>query len=295
MKFNIVDTESIYRRLLAEADGETRESIFRTELVEPFMGLVKTFGMPDGMAAFKQWGTSPDLFDSNRKKRTAHILDALKQANAWQRAQNSLDRGYAAFRDYVDRIPLEVITFGLMIADLSATPQAGGYTGFGGIPGWIMTVYGDPNKDNLKKVEAATVHELHHNLWSAIVNYNFMTSTVGEYMIMEGLAESFADELYGEDKIGPWVTGFDETRLEATKTIFRDGLKRSGFNVIRGYIFGGEISEQMGFEKVDVPLYAGYALGYKVVQAYLKRTGKKVVETSFVPAEEIIAESQFFD
>ena len=83
--------------------------------------------------------------------------------------------------------------------------------------------------------------------------------------------------------------------LEATKTIFREGLRRTGFNVIRGYIFGGEIAEQMGFEKVDVPLYAGYALGYKVVQAYVKRTGKGVVETSFVPAEEIITESRFFD
>jgi uncharacterized protein YjaZ len=43
-----------------------------------------------------------------------------------------------------------------------------------------------------------------------------------------------------------------------------------------------------------VPPFAGYALGYQVVQAYLKRSGKKVVETFFVPAAEIIAESQFF-
>ncbi|MBZ0289583.1 MAG: DUF2268 domain-containing protein, partial [Anaerolineae bacterium] len=118
--------------------------------------------------------------------------------------------------------------------------------------------------------------------------------TVGEYMIGEGLAESFAAELYGEDKTGPWVSEFDESRQDETKRIFRDGLNRAGFNVVRGYIFGGEIAEQMGFEAVDVPQYAGYALGYRVVQAYLKRTGKKVVETTFVPAAEIIDESQFF-
>lgn len=295
MKFNIIETESIYRRLLAESDSDVREGIFRTELVEPFMGLVKTFGMPDGVMAFKQWGMSLEQFGEGNRDRMKEILDALAGANAWRRAAEALDRGYAAFTDYADCIPLEAITFGLMVADMSGAPQSGGYTGFGGIPGWIMTVYGDPNEDNLKKVEAATVHELHHNLWSAVVNYNFMASTVGEYMVMEGLAESFAAELNGEDKIGPWVTGFDETRLEATRTIFHDGLKRSGFNVIRGYIFGGEIAEQMGFEKVNVPLYAGYALGYKVVQAYLKRSGKGVVDTSFIPADEIIAESRFFD
>lgn len=295
MHFNIVNTESIYRRLLAEDDSQRREDIFRDELVEPFSGLVKAFGMPDGVMAFKQWGMSPEQFSQGNRAHMAQIMEALAGANAWQRAEESLEKGWAAFSNYADRIPHHEITFGLMIADMSGTPQAGGYTGFGAIPGWVMTVYGEPNANNLTKVEAATVHELHHNLWSAVVNYNFMTINVGEYMIMEGLAESFAAELYGADKIGPWVTGFDESRLGATKVIFRDALKRSGFNVIRGYIFGGEIAEQYGFEKVDVPLYAGYALGYKVVQAYLKRTGKRVVETSFVPAEEIIAESGFFD
>ncbi|MEZ4670264.1 MAG: DUF2268 domain-containing putative Zn-dependent protease [Anaerolineae bacterium] len=295
MKFNIVDTESIYRRLLAEPNDNARETIFRDELVEPFKGLAQTFGLPDGMTAFKQWNMSPDQFSDGNHPRMVSIVEALAQANAWQRAAASLDKGWAAFSAYAERIPHHEITFGLMVADMSSTPQAGGYSGFGAVPGWVMTVYGEPNADNLKKIEAATVHELHHNLWSSVVKYNFMTMTVGEYMIMEGLAESFAAELYGEDKIGPWVTGFDESRLDTTKAIFREGLKRSGFNVIRGYIFGGEIAEQMGFDKIDVPIYAGYALGYKVVQAYLKRTGKKVVEASFIPVDEIIAESRFFE
>ncbi len=183
-----------------------------------------------------------------------------------------------------------------MLADLSHFPQAEGYSGFGGVPGWIMTVYGNPTPDNLKRVEACTVHELHHNIWSNFTKPDFMkTTTVADYMVMEGLAESFAAELYGEDTIGPWVTKFDQSQLNRTKTVFRDGLTRAGFNVIRGYIFGGEIAEIAGFEKIDVPLYAGYALGYRVVQAYLKRTGKSVAETTFVPPQEIVAESCFFD
>jgi uncharacterized protein YjaZ len=114
-------------------------------------------------------------------------------------------------------------------------------------------------------------------------------------MIGEGLAESFAAELYGEDKTGPWVSQFDESQLDETKAIFRDGLNRAGFDVVRGYIFGGQVAAAMGFEQVDVPPLAGYALGYRVVQAYLKRTGKKVAEATFVPAAQIIAESGFFN
>ncbi len=301
MKFNSIDSQATYQRLLNTPDTAEREAIFRAELVEPFKGLIDTFGGGDGLAAFGRWGMSPEQLAGEKRAWAAGVIEALAGAEAWKRAVQALETGWAAFADYANRIPLESITFALLIADMSHTPQAGGYTGFGGIPGWIMTVYGEPTADNLKKIEACTVHELHHNLGSAAgvvfakPGKTMNDVTVGEYMIGEGLAESFAAELYGEDMIGPWVTGFDESQLERTKAIFREGLNRAGFNVVRGYIFGGELAGEWGFEPINVPLYAGYALGYRVVQAYLKRTGKRVVETTFVPAEEIIAESGFFD
>jgi uncharacterized protein YjaZ len=43
-----------------------------------------------------------------------------------------------------------------------------------------------------------------------------------------------------------------------------------------------------------MPTYGGYAIGYRVVQAYLKRTGSSVKEATFVPAAEIVAESGYF-
>lgn len=301
MKFNIVNSQAIYHLLVNTPAAAERERIFRQELVEPFSGLVKVFGGSDGLSMFGMWGMSPEQLAGEQHEWAAGLIEALAQADAWKRAAQALDKGWAAFAGYADCIPLESITFALLIADMSRAPQAGGYTGFGGIPGWIMTVYGEPTPDNLKKIEACTVHELHHNLGGAAgavfakPGKTMNDVTVGEYMIGEGLAESFAAELYGEDMVGPWVTGFDESQLERTKAIFRQGLNRAGFNVVRGYIFGGELAGEWGFEPVNVPLYAGYALGYRVVQAYLKRAGKRVVETTFVPAEEIIAESGFFD
>lgn len=301
MKFNTLDTESTYRRLLAEDSAEERERIFCTELVEPFQGLINRMGGGDGLAMFKQWGMSPEQFSEDNREHMRGVIDALAEADAWNRAEKSLDEGYAAFAPYADRIATQEITFGLLVAKLGSGTDDMGYTGFGGIPGWIMTVYGTPNAHNLARVEACTVHELHHNL-SAVISgaamnawKDFMNVTVADYMLAEGQAESFAAEFYGEEMTGPWVSDFDESRLEETKVIFKEGLKRTGFNTIRGYIFGGEIAEEYGLDAVNVPKYAGYALGYRVMQAYLKKTGKSVVEATLIPTDEIIAVSGYFE
>jgi uncharacterized protein YjaZ len=295
MEFKIIDSESAYRRMLEAPDAATREAIFSKELVEPFAGLVQIFGGGHGLKAFENWRMWPEQFAPEHHQRMTRILDTLAAADAWNKAVEALNEGWEAFAAYHHEIPTKAITFALLLADMRGMPGQRGYTGFGGIPGWIMTVYDEPDEDNLARIKAVTVHELHHNLLGAARPMDFMNSTtVGDYMVMEGLAESFSAELYGEDLIGPWVTEFDMSHMERTKAIFRDGMTRTGFNTIRGYIFGGEIAEAGGFEKVDVPMLAGYALGYRTVQAYLKKTGKSVVEATFVPASEIIAQSGYF-
>jgi uncharacterized protein YjaZ len=293
MDFHILDTESIYRRLLAAPNAAEREAIFRAELVEPFQGLVNRMGGGDGLASFAQWGMKPEQF-TGESDLTSH-LETLAATDAWGRAARALERGWAAFADYADRIPTERIVFGLMLVDMSAVPGQRGYSGFGAIPGYIMTTYGVPDDYNLVRVEAATVHELHHNLLNAVFPRNFMfEATVADYMVMEGLAESFAAELYGEDKIGFYVTEFDESRLDETIASFKGAFDKTGFNTLRAYIFGDAIAEYSGLQAVGVSPFAGYALGYRVVQAYLKRTGKRVADATFVPTSEIIAESGVF-
>jgi uncharacterized protein YjaZ len=287
MRFDVVGTQSAYRRLLDAPDAEARETIFREELVTPFMGLVQIFG-GDGLAVFAQWGMTPDQFAGHGRDEMAALIEALAEADAWTRAERGLDDGAQAFAAYAERIPLEEIVFGLYVADLSGTPQARGYMGFGGIPGWIMTVYGTADAYNLQRVEAATVHELHHNIQGALYprRANMMQVTVGEYIVNEGLAESFATELYGADRAGPWVTELGDSDLEGTKPLFEEGLSVTGFNEVRRYIFGDP--------DAGLPVNAGHAVGYRVVQAYLKRAGKHVVDATFVPAQEIITGSGFF-
>jgi len=294
MQFQIVDTQAAYRRMLTAPDQARRFAIFREELAAPFAGLARVFGSDDVVAAFANWGMTPEMFEPERHAEMTAVLEALASADAWNRAAQALGRGRDAFARYSERIPLNSVVFGLYLADMRGVPGQRGYTGFGGIPGWIMAVYGQPDADNLACVEAATVHELHHNVLGAIFPSNPLLASVGAYMIGEGLAESFAAELYGEDLIGPWVTEFDESRLDEARQLLGDALEKTGFDVVRSYIFGDEMNAYQGREAVGVPAFAGYAIGYKVVQAYLQRTGQSVVEASFVPARQIIAESRFF-
>jgi uncharacterized protein YjaZ len=293
MKFNILDTESTYRRML-EVSGDTiRKEIFRDELIAPFTGLVNIFG-GDGIAAFAQWGMSPEQFGAGNRAAMTATLDKLAAYDAWSKAAQALDDARAAFAAHDDRIPLDTIVFGLLVADLRGNPLDRGYTGFGGLPGYIMTVYGEPNAYNLARIKGATAHELHHNVRFAVEPFHPMAATVGQYIIAEGLAESFAAELYGEDVLGYYVTDFDDAQIATARHVIGGALDVTGFDKIRGYIFGDTIAQHMGLPKAGVPDYAGYVIGYRVVQQYLKHTRTTVAAATFVPWDVIIAESGFF-
>ncbi len=297
MNFNMIDTGEIYHRLLATPDADKREAIFRKELAAPFAGLVQVFGGGDPVAMFRQWGISPEQFANGGREKTAAALELFEQFDAWNKTAEALEAGRRAFTPYEDRIPTEIIHFALMLTQPSPMLPAAldrGYGGFGAIPGYIMVTYSDPTEANLRYLQGASVHELHHNILSAAMPASPMIASVGNYIIGEGLAESFAAELYGEDVLGFYITDFDHSRLEESREIIGSALEKGGFDVVRSYIFGDAIARQMGLPEVGVPDYAGYAIGYHVVQAYLRRTGKTVVETTFMPAQEIIAASGFF-
>ncbi len=296
MNFNIVDTQQLYSRLLAEPDAALREKIMREEMLAPFSGVFQVFSGADPLQQLTQWHMiGPGDFANEHRDSVRNLLDQLAGVDAWDKTRQTLADVQRVFAPYADRIPLEAVAFGLFLADFSQTKSADrGYTGFGGLPGWVMVIYGEVNDYTSARIQGATAHEMLHNLHFSVQPFNPMTVTVGEYIIAEGLAESFAAELYGEDVLGYYVTDFDTAQLELSRQIIGEGLHRTGFDVVRGYIFGDSIAEQWGFPKPGIPDFAGYAIGYRIVQQYLKKTGKSVAETIFVPAHDIIAESGYF-
>ncbi len=115
--------------------------------------------------------------------------------------------------------------------------------------------------------------------------------TVGRYIIIEGLAESFAVALYGKNCVGPWVADFDMEDMPRVRAIMSNALNIKGFDAVKQYVFG----DAKTGANLGLPNCAGYATGYHIVQAFMKATGKDIIQATFTPAEKIIEGSGFFN
>ncbi len=299
MNINWIDTRGIYRSIIAARDEATREQIYMEQLLTPWSQMMAMvagqFGSApdDPFAGSRAWHwLLPDQLQT-----VPEALARLEAAQAWERGAAAMQKAADYFADCAERIPIECIEGWLVLADAeTADPIGRGYTG--GIdfmqPRFIVQ-YDSPNDYNLPRLGGCIVHEMHHLIRSKVVPWNIMTATVADYFIHEGLAESLAAELFGEDMVGYYVTEIDEAQLDTAKTLLGDNLTATGFDTLRAFIFGDYLAQKFGLPPVGMPNYGGYAIGYRVVQAYLKRTDSSVKQATFVSAAEIVAESGYFD
>lgn len=290
---NMHPTNEIYHRLVATRDGEERTRRFAEELFAPFNIAIwgqRFFGNGDTMATIAAMGfLMPDNLES-----TPPALELLEAANAWEVAERSLTEGVARFAPYAEQIGLTSTNVGIYLVDPArANPLNRGYSGMGGTPGEIYLTYDTPNEYNLSRLPGLAVHELHHNIRFSLFPWG-PHITLGDYMISEGLAESFAAALYGEEIIGYFVTDITPDDLEVARRLIAANHTTTDFNLMRGYIFGSWAAGQMGgIADVGMPNFGGYAVGYHTVQAFLQRTGATIEEATLLPAATIIEESGF--
>lgn len=188
-----------------------------------------------------------------------------------------------------------MIEFGLFLLDTNPAMMklSQGYTGFGGIPGFILVSLW-PDDRNLPKLGACVAHEFNHQIRNTVEPWRFDIS-LAEYVVMEGLAESFAAELYGPDSVGPWVTDASPADVETARQVIGKALDLKGFNEVRAYVFGDEVMAAFGGgQPVGVPAYAGYVTGFHLVQAYLRKTGQTAAQATLVPSAEIVRFAAYF-
>ncbi|MBL4931849.1 DUF2268 domain-containing protein [Clostridium paridis] len=286
MEIIIQDTLSLYKEMLSLPEEERRE-FFSRELVEPFNPMFEIMHMPKTPEAMGC------IEISGRDSKMIEMLERLEKADAWNNARKAM--GTAVDRFEKASIPLpEKVIVGIFLGNPEFLAMVEGYTGMGSIPGYIQIII-DPNEKNLPKLNACIAHEFHHNVLFYNAKWNFMTDvTVGRYLAVEGLAESFAASLYGEEFIGPWVTGLQGADLEKARRITSKALDVKGFMEVRKYIFGKHpmMPETKGF---DMPFCGGYAVGYHAVQAYLRKTEVSIEKATIIDGNEIMKSSGYFE
>jgi uncharacterized protein YjaZ len=285
MEIIIHDTYSLYKEMIS-IPNEKRGDFYEKKLIEPFQPMMKIMNMaanPEAMGCLPLMG---------RDVEAEEMLSKLNAANAWESAHKALETAAERFAAFGVVVP-EKVVLGIFLGNPEFLANNEGITGFGGIPGYIQVIIA-PNEKSLALLPSIVAHEFHHNVLFNNAKWNFMEVTVAKYLAVEGLAESFAESIYGYEYLGPWVKELKGEALEKARKTTGEALNVKGFNQVRRYIFGDMLINYEGAEASGIPPYSGYAVGYHAVQAFLKKTGVSIVQATVLEGEEIMERSEYF-
>ncbi|MBO0995610.1 DUF2268 domain-containing protein [Bacillus sp. SD088] len=295
MNINLLRSDKIYKKVIACPQEEKKE-LYRQEMLAPYMRKWEIQQIPfrakeesgfDVMTINNMAHLSPEMI-------TPEIEPDLKLISSdtlWDELKQTMEHCLNQFTQHGIHLPVSdyLITILLGNPDSEILQLSEGYSGEGGIPGYIFCSL-IPNEYTLKRLKPALAHECNHNVRYQFIEWNEKIN-LGELIVSEGLAENFATALYGEDLIGPWVSKTDANTLNhIIKPILREYIEVTGLQQIMPYLYGDEVARLQGLPVAGVPHSAGYACGYHLVKYYLQKTGKTIVEATILPAEEILSE-----
>ncbi|WP_199794820.1 DUF2268 domain-containing putative Zn-dependent protease [Paenibacillus faecalis] len=199
MKMMIEDMVTQYETMLSLPD-EKREDFFRHTMMKPLEEMGRTIHVP--MKAKEPGGydvvMATQMMGYLNVQHTDAAIKALKdlqEIKALDMAKKSLTDCIAFSEVSGLAIKADNLHFGMYIADPVKLEKENGYCGFGGIPGYVtIAIY--PNDYNKPRIPSLIAHEFHHNLRFSYFDWDYGDVTVGDYIIIEGLAESFATAMY---------------------------------------------------------------------------------------------------
>ncbi|MDQ2088004.1 DUF2268 domain-containing protein [Herbivorax sp. ANBcel31] len=296
MKINMIRSDKIYRKM-AHAIEHKRNDIYRYELMNPFKFKWECINVPikasheggyDVVMASSMLGFLPPI-----EVDESHIneIELISDENLWKECERTISSALKRFEDIDFDFDVNEYNFTILLAnpESSYVVLSNGYSGDGGIPGYILLSL-VPNDYTMSHLQAALAHECNHNVRWQYQKWN-INVTLADMIISEGLAENFATSMFGEEHLGPWVSKTDlKTLNNKIKPIIKEGLDATGFDNITAYLYGDEIAELQGFFPVGLSYCAGYACGYYLIKYYLRKTGKLIEEATITSTKEIMKE-----
>lgn len=295
MNIQPIDTLSAQRKALESCSRE----VFIGEVMRPLKPFWKPF-----MARFPQQGGGANPALSTAKmmgyytpeedcEEGLEALHTFEEAGTWQACAGAAERALELLNPTTHGLELNPIQFTLVLGSLQHLDiKYGAYTGVQQ-PGAAM-VMGYPNPIGTPRLPVASAHEVNH-----IVRFAFEPFmpdlTLGKYLVAEGLAEAFALEVVGDESlVGPYCTALSAEEVERVKPRFEAALEESDFDVVRRYIFGDWAAERFRYPKQGISDFAGYTVGFELMQAYLRRTRQSAAQATYVPWQEIVEGSAYF-
>ena len=299
MNIKALRSDKIYQKIL-QVPQEEKVELYRQEMMAPFMQKweiqhipFKT-NEPNGFDVI-MFNNVTNLSPTKVTNKIESELELISSDGFWWECKNAVTNSLQLFTKHGIKLTVSEYLFTILLgnSDSQILTLSEGYTGDGGIPGYILCTL-VPNNYTLPRIKSALAHECNHN-----VRYQFIqwdnNITLGEMIVSEGLAENFATSIYGEEFLGPWVNKTSmETLNKRIKPVIKEQLNLCGFDKINPYLYGDEIAKLQHFSPVNMPYCAGYACGYYLIKYYLKKTGKNIIEATITPANLILEETKGF-
>lgn len=287
MTITVLDTYPAMKEILRAPVGQ-RHDLVRA-MMAPAEGGYHRFPGEVDLVQMHQFGSGFPL--DRDEDRCLEGLEALRAANAWERIQVALERALAVQTDAIPAVRPFDITVLVVLGDPGSThfmDTTLGMVANGSVSGYIYLIVW-PYPQNLDRLEATAVHELHHNLRFSpgAVVWDPDTVTVGEHVVSEGLADAFARQLYG-DELGYTRIGVPHLHDDEVFERVVSGLEVTGMENFTAWVHGDEFAKLFGVTPVGLPTGAGYAVGNRLVDAYLEANGQAATEALLAPSREVI-------
>lgn len=300
MNIEALRSDRIYQAII-NTSSEQKVEQYRTQMLLPFIKKWDIQQIPYRTDAFHSFDVitlnnimniaPPDITET-----LYPLLKAISSEQFWRDCDAAVQNSLNLFLQNQIHLNVTQYIYTVLLGDCNSSVLAinEGICGDGGIPGHILVTL-IPNEYTLPRIQSVLAHECNHNVRYQFIPWNYEHIKLGELIVSEGLAENFATSLYGEHLLGPWVSKTDMSTLNnQIKPLLEDKLDRSGFHQISPYLYGDEITKLQYGEPVGMPYAGGYACGYYLIQYYLKKTGKSIIEATITPAELILAETKEF-
>lgn len=208
MNIRTLRSDRIYQKIAEAPPGEKLE-LFRNEMMAPFMKQWEIQQIPfraeeangfDVITFNSMMHRSPDQITP----RISSEIELISSESFWLECEHAVKKSLHLFVEHKINLPVSEYLFTIQLGNPESRALAinEGYSGFGGIPGFIWgTIL--PNEYTIPRMKAALAHECNHNVRYQFIQWDHAIN-LGELIVSEGLAENYATFLFGEELLGPW-------------------------------------------------------------------------------------------
>lgn len=295
MKLHLIESDSVYRELLT-LPVDQRDAVFKEKLLLPFK---EKFAIQrisfDERIPFNVM-TLMGYMHKMPKDLSEGDLQMINQFDKefWETIKQAFNRSVESFTSKGNSLKQQDYYVTALLGN-EASPMMRineNYSGDGGIPGYIFLSL-VPNEYTINRIASAMAHECNHNIRYQFVDWEM--GSLKEMIVAEGLAENFAEKMFGQENIGPWVTKNDlETLNTIIKPKLKDSLSINNMQAAMPYLYGDEITKMQGGNPVGLPYASGYTCGYHLIKYYLKKTRMSIEEATLKTADEILSQVEEF-